>query len=164
MSSRIRALSTTIATAGVFCLVLGTTALAQTAGAPRQQPLKEKTAGKVTAVHTTAAPATYSGVCSQNGKRVVFHGTITASGPVDVKYTWVRSDGGVDTTPHEVKFTAAGTKQVSHYWDLTETSKGWEALQVTAPSKITSAHAVFNVTCVAKNTKTLAPKAGMQAR
>ncbi len=103
--------------------------------------------GRVTTLRAVAAPSTYTGTCSANGKRIVFHGTVTASGPAEVKYTWLRSDGATDNNPHELRFTAAGSKQVSDYWDITESYNGWEALKITAPNQMTSPHAAFRLSC-----------------
>jgi hypothetical protein len=117
---------------------------------PGQPPLK---IGKVTAVRATAVPDKYEGTCPGAGKRINFKGTITATGPLEVKYTWVRSDGAADTTPHELKFTAAGTKQVSDYWEVAESYRGWEALKITAPNQVQSPHAAFQLQCGAKAKK-----------
>lgn len=110
-----------------------------------------KAAGKITQITVTASPVTFTGACGQ-GKTIRFRATITASGPGDFKYTWLRSDGATDNNPHEVKFTAAGNKVVSDEWTLSETTNGWEALKITSPMEKTSAHAVFHLKCAAPKT------------
>jgi len=124
-----------------------------------QTPLKKE--GRVSQIQVTAVPDTFTGACPAAGKRINFRGSITTTGPADVKFTWVRSDGANDTNPHEVKFAAAGTKQVSDYWMLSESLNGWEALKVTDPNQMTSAHAAFHLKCAApaasKKPRTMSP-------
>ena len=77
---------------------------------------------------------------------VNLNGTITTSGPVEVKYTWLSSDGA--TWPeHTINFAKAGTEKVTETWQLGKTYAGWVQLKVVSPNAIMSPRANFKVTC-----------------
>ena len=146
----------TIVVLGIcFCLAIAalsqtrTLSPSKTTSKSTQAPLTKE--GRVSEVQASATPAEFSGACPGAGKRINFRGSITTTGPAEVQYTWLRSDGASDTNPHALKFTAAGTKQVSDYWQVAQTFNGWEALKVTAPNQKTSAHAVFHLKCTDPN-------------
>lgn len=81
---------------------------------------------------------------------VTFTGTIQATGPGRVSYVWERSDGGTQTTPSTVEFTAAGSRTVTKTWTLGEPGRevsGWQRLRVISPGEMRSEPAAFRFTC-----------------
>jgi len=105
-----------------------------------------KSAGKVTGVTATVTPVSYTatGTCD---KTFTFKGAIKTDGAAKVTYTWIRSDQakGPNLT---LTFTAAGTKPVSNdTWDIAQSYKGWEAIEIISPVKMTSIHAAFTLNC-----------------
>jgi len=98
-----------------------------------------------------ADPPSFLGVCPVT---VTFTGIISVdSGPVTVHYTWLRSDGAVDANAHSVTFPDAGAQSqtVSTTWTLGADGfqySGWEAIEITSPTTVTSSHADFTVSCV----------------
>jgi len=86
------------------------------------------------------------GECVDGIGRIEFRATITGPAGATVGYHWLRSDGGVDTDPQTITLPASGTATVTRTWDRGEGS-GWQALQVTSPTEITSERAHVTLDC-----------------
>jgi hypothetical protein len=97
-------------------------------------------------VSLVADPKKYKG---SSPATISFKGTITVDAPCEVKYTFMRSDGGT-LAPMTLKFDAAGTKEVLNSWTLYEDYDGWQTLKVISPAVVESAKASFRVACKAK--------------
>jgi hypothetical protein len=77
---------------------------------------------------------------------VQLNGTITTSGPAEVKYTWLSSDNS--TWPEKtINFTKAEMQKVTETWQLGKTYTGWVQLKVVSPNSLLSNRANFKVTC-----------------
>jgi Ig-like domain-containing protein len=66
-----------------------------------------------------------------------FHITasITANGPGNVTYRWVRSDGAIDTATHTpVVYSAAGTQSVSTDWAVSSSGAYWMEIYIDSPN------------------------------
>jgi hypothetical protein len=77
------------------------------------------------------------------------YGTITTNGKTTVEYTWVSSDGKKWPT-RNLKFTAAGSKQVTESWELGEPGKKvdqWVALKIVSPNRLTGPRMTLDFTC-----------------
>ncbi len=86
--------------------------------------------------------AQYSGTCPST---INFQGTISAPKAGEVKYTFVRSDGG-RMTARTLKFDKPGTKEVTTSWKLGKSLTGWVAIEIEAP-KFRSNRSIFEVNC-----------------
>jgi hypothetical protein len=79
--------------------------------------------------------------------------TYTGSATGTFPYTWLRSDGAIDTLPTSVSFEGPGSQRVQTTWTLSsntnQTFSGWEQLQLTAGSGVLvlSNRANFSLTC-----------------
>jgi ligand-binding SRPBCC domain-containing protein len=93
-----------------------------------------------------AKPVTFTGYCPVT---INFKGLIAVSGACTVKYKFIRSDGAVAPLK-TVTFFSAGTRTVTTTWTLGHSYSGWEAIEVSAPVKVTSNHANFTITCTPK--------------
>ena len=97
------------------------------------------------AVTATASvtPASYSADCPATFE---LSGGVTANGAWTVTYRWERSDGGMGPT-EELTFETAGTKTVTHSWQVAETGsfQGW--IHLLTPIDQTSNVAAFTNTC-----------------
>jgi hypothetical protein len=91
----------------------------------------------------TAAPPRFTGKCPTT---INFKGTISVSQACDVKYKFVRSDGGI-APENTLKFTAPGAKPVSTTWQIGRDYAGWEAVQVLSPVSVQSNKAAFDIKC-----------------
>ncbi|MBI5841186.1 MAG: hypothetical protein HZB19_13900 [Chloroflexi bacterium] len=78
------------------------------------------------------------------------YATITASGPVEVKYYWAQSDQN-DSNPKTLKFEAAGSQTLSRQWQIhLGSSTGhdrWMQIVVLEPVYQEYETAVFSYTC-----------------
>jgi hypothetical protein len=98
------------------------------------------TSARLTAHYNTNVP------CPVN---LTFAGTITTTGPAEVKYTFVSFDGG-SWPEATLNFRAAGTQRISKQWQLGapgDSKTGWMQIKVTSPNSLVSAHAPFSVRC-----------------
>ena len=86
--------------------------------------------------------ATVQGVCPAT---VRFHGHIETTGPLDVSFDWVRSDGV--HASRTLRFAKAGRKDVSDSWSISKTYSGWEQIVITSPNHSQTRRATFNVNC-----------------
>ncbi len=77
---------------------------------------------------------------------VELNGTITTTGPLEVKYTWVSSDNA-NWPEHTINFAKAGTEKVHETWQLGKTYTGWVQLKVVTPNQVLSPRANFKVNC-----------------
>lgn len=99
------------------------------------------TTPRVVAAMLRAEQPVYQGPAPQT---VQFRGTITANGPCNVNYTFLRSDGATGPV-HNLAFAAAGSQPVSTTWTLGRNYSGWQAIRVTSPNPLVSARAPFRV-------------------
>jgi hypothetical protein len=103
---------------------------------------------RVTEAFLKADEARMSGPCPL---KVVFHGSITASGPGTVKYTFTRSDGARGPA-YAMEFKEAGTQAVSTDWTLGDASalphfEGWQVIAILSPNSYESNQAKFAIDC-----------------
>ncbi len=74
---------------------------------------------------------------------------ITTSGPVEIKYYWVQSDGN-DLSPKRIKIDSATTTTLSREWKLhiaTDTGTRWIGLVIMEPEYKEYPHVEFIKTC-----------------
>ncbi len=132
----------------VRCLLVAFLAIALVGGAVLAQGKREikPRKGHVTKVVTVVNPKTWNGRAPAHLK---FTGTIfVADPPVDVEYTWVRSDGAQGGT-QRVTIRSAG-QGFTDTWDVgapREKMRVWERLQVLSPNKASSNPAIAVVNC-----------------
>jgi|GEM_PF-2519689 len=102
--------------------------------------------GHVTKVVTVVNPKSWTGLAPAHLK---FTGTIfVANPPVDVEYTWIRSDGAQGGVQHAT-IRSAG-QGFDDTWDVGASKQKirvWERLQVISPNKASSNPAVATVNC-----------------
>ncbi|HYN97613.1 MAG TPA: hypothetical protein VES42_27560 [Pilimelia sp.] len=89
--------------------------------------------------------------CAGAGVLITFTGTVTVDGPATLTYRWERSDGGVDTVPHEpLVYPSGGSKTVSRTWYRTgvagEVLRGGQTLVVQGAAPA-SGSAAYQLTC-----------------
>lgn len=89
----------------------------------------------------TANPAEHRGAFPA---AITFTGKITTDRACDVRYQFIRSDGG-STSVQSVRFDSAGTKEVTMTWTLTKAYNGWVNLKLLSPGGIESGRAEFSV-------------------
>ncbi|MEV8631138.1 hypothetical protein AB0395_05720 [Streptosporangium sp. NPDC051023] len=89
-----------------------------------------------------ASPGSYSGPCPAS---VTFSADVAVRGAPTVRYRWVRGDG----TRGPVTTVKAGAKVVrlKERRTFSGTARGWQAVQVLSPVKLTSRRADFSVSC-----------------
>ena len=124
---------------------------------PTVTPTTQPVAFSVTGVNATVDHSNYHGACAST-MLFTFTGIINvpAGSPGGtVSYTWLRSDSATGPT-ETVSFNAGVTSQtVTTTWQLGSSlgngTTFWEALQVTAPNSVTSAHANFSFVCQNQN-------------
>jgi hypothetical protein len=111
---------------------------------------------KVTGVSVSVSEREYKGFCPH---KFVFTGRITANREGTVRYTWLRSDG-IPRKTYTLDFQAAGTKIVTHEWELGGTmgkyENCWARIEILAPNSRTSNKAVFDLECL--------PQMGMERK
>ena len=126
-----------IAAAALFAGAVGN---AEKAGAPKPPTVAKATRATLVASRQAAGQA-----CPVT---ITFAGTITASGPAEVKYTFASFDGG--TWPeHTLKFTSAGTQKFSETRQVSQTGAGWLQVKVLSPNALQSTRAAYSVSCKA---------------
>jgi hypothetical protein len=96
---------------------------------------------KVDLIHLDPQPE-ISGGCPA---RLHFAGRIRSTGPMDVEYQWLRSDGS--HTEHTLHFGRAATLPVSTNWNLNTRYNGWMQLVILSPQRLQTAKATFAVNC-----------------
>lgn len=77
--------------------------------------------------------------------RLHFTGHIEATGPMEVQYAWVRSDGS--QTEHTLRFARATSLNVSTNWSIDRRYSGWMQLVILSPSRMQTARSTFHVDC-----------------
>jgi len=129
------------------CTVLAIVAMCVMAGeldAQGQRQIRRK--GNVRKVVTVVNPKTWNGRAPAH---LVFTGTIFVNNPpVDVEYTWVRSDGAKSGL-QRVTITSAG-QGFTDRWDVgapKEKLRVWERLEVLSPNHASSNPAIATVNC-----------------
>ena len=98
-------------------------------------------AQKVDLIHLDPQPA-ISGGCPA---KVHFDGRIRTTGPLEVTYQWLRSDGS--HTEHTLMFDRARTHLISADWSLAKTMTGWMQLVILSPQHLQTVKANFSVNC-----------------
>ena len=98
-------------------------------------------APKVDLIHLDPQPS-ISGGCPA---KVHFTGRIRATGPLDVTYQWLRSDGS--HTEHQMHFARPGSQNIATDWNLNTTINGWMQLVILEPKRMQTAKANFSVNC-----------------
>jgi hypothetical protein len=104
-------------------------------------------AGKVSVSTPKASTGSYEGSCPV---KVNFSAKIKVAvkGKAELAYRWLHGDGSKGKV-NVVKLKGKGTKSVTVKQALTfeEDVKGWEAVQVLGPKKVTSKKGYFSVSC-----------------
>ena len=96
---------------------------------------------RVDLIHLDPQPE-ISGGCPA---RVHFTGKIRSTGPIDVEYQWLRSDGA--HTEHTLHLARAATLPVATNWSLSAKYNGWMQLVILSPKQMQTAKATFAVNC-----------------
>lgn len=81
---------------------------------------------------------------AQGAVTAQFHGSIATSGPCNVQYRFIRSDGAQGAAT-SLAFDAAGTQPVHTSWSLSREYSGWVAIRVLSPNALESNRAAFRV-------------------
>jgi hypothetical protein len=101
----------------------------------------------------SVSPASATSFNCPSGVTFTFTGTITytGSGPINVQYQWLRSDGAIQTNQTFVSFGGPGSQQVTDTWTLfpspPATFSGWEQVEVMTSPAVLSNQANFTLTC-----------------
>ena len=96
---------------------------------------------KVDLIHLDPQPA-ITGGCPAH---LHFNGRIRATGPLEVEYQWLRSDGA--HTEHTLSFGRASEMPVSTNWQIDKRYSGWMQLVILSPRRLQTAKATFSVNC-----------------
>ena len=96
---------------------------------------------KVDLIHLDPQPA-ISGGCPA---KVHFTGRIRATGPLDVTYQWLRSDGS--HKEFNLHFDRPSSENIATDWQLNKTYNGWMQLVILAPKRMQTIKANFSVNC-----------------
>jgi hypothetical protein len=102
---------------------------------------------RVTGVSLSVSEREFRGFCPH---KFVFTGRITVNREGTVRYTWLRSSGSVRKT-FTLAFASAGTKTVTHEWELgggIGKIDGWARIEILAPNSLLSNKAVFELECL----------------
>ena len=103
---------------------------------------------KVTGVSVSVSEPEYRGFCPH---KFVFTGRITVNREGTVRYTWLRSDG-IPRKTYTLEFAAAGTKTVTHEWELGGAMgtyrDRWAQIEILAPNSRRSNQAEFDLECI----------------
>jgi hypothetical protein len=97
-----------------------------------------------------ATPDNFVGPCPA---RITFSGSITANKAGKVKYTFLRSDGAIDTIDHSLDFTGPGSKTVETTWTLGaaipifQPFRGFQQIKILSPNEMESDRANFVLHC-----------------
>jgi hypothetical protein len=92
-------------------------------------------------IHLDPQPAISAG-CPAH---VHFSGRIRTTGPMEVEYQWLRSDGA--HTQYTLRFNRASTQNISTNWSLSSRYDGWMQLVILSPTKMQTAKTSFTVNC-----------------
>jgi hypothetical protein len=84
-----------------------------------------------------------SGACHPT--KAHFTGRIRTTGPMEVTYQWLRSDGA--HTEHTLNFSKAQTHGVTTDWSLSKNYSGWMQLVIVSPKRMQTTKANFKVQC-----------------
>ena len=96
---------------------------------------------KVHLIHIDPQPSIEGGCPA----KVHFSGHIETTGPLDVSYQWLRSDGShSNATLH---FTKAGRRDINYTWTVDKKYSGWVQLLILSPSREQTAKSSFEVNC-----------------
>lgn len=137
-----------IAVAGgvAFLLLAGTGATQNPREAAQPKPKHEAAPEKVTKASIRPIKFGAGVTCPRDP---TFHATIETNGATTVQYEWLRSSGKL--LPEEtLKFTAAGSKDVTWSWKLGAPGKKvneWVELQIQSPNRLTSNKVSVEFTC-----------------
>jgi len=96
---------------------------------------------RVDLIHLDPQPA-INGGCPAH---VHFSGRIRTTGPLDVEYEWLRSDGA--HTDHNLHFARASEMPVQTDWTISKNYAGWMQLVILSPRRMQTAKATFSVNC-----------------
>ena len=96
---------------------------------------------KVDLIHLDPQPA-ISGGCPA---KVHFTGRIRATGPLEVTYQWLRSDGS--KTDHTIQFARASLQGIAMDWTISKNYSGWMQLVILAPARMQTIKANCSVNC-----------------
>jgi hypothetical protein len=96
---------------------------------------------KVDLIHLDPQPQ-ISGGCPA---RLHFAGRIRSTGPMEVEYQWLRSDGS--HTEHTLRFGRASELPVATNWQINTRYNGWMQLVILSPKHMQTAKATFAVNC-----------------
>ncbi|MCF6468065.1 hypothetical protein FAF44_06565 [Nonomuraea sp. MG754425] len=114
---------------------------------PAQAATSAKAAPKVSVSAPKATPGDYQGSCPS---KVNFAAQIKVpvKGKTELAYRWLHGDGSKSKVS-VIKLKGKGTKTVTVKQSITfkEDVKGWEAVQVLGPKKVTSKKGYFSVSC-----------------
>jgi hypothetical protein len=98
----------------------------------------------------TANPDNYVGRCPA---KITFSGTITVNQAGRVKYTFLRSDGAIDTRDLSLDFDGPGSKPVETTWTLGaavpafQPFRGFQSIKILSPNEMESNKAAFVMHC-----------------
>jgi hypothetical protein len=96
---------------------------------------------KVHLIHIDPQPSIEAGCPA----KVHFSGHIETTGPLDVSYQWLRSDGShSDATLH---FTKATRRDINYTWTIGKKYSGWVQLVILSPAHEQTAKSSFEVNC-----------------
>ena len=87
-------------------------------------------------------PAGVSGGCPATAH---FRGQIRTTGPLEVTYQWLRSDGS--STQQTLVFHRAETLTVTKNWSISKTYSGWMQLVILSPKRLQTVKQPFTVNC-----------------
>jgi hypothetical protein len=96
---------------------------------------------RVDLIHLDPQPE-ISGGCPA---RLHFTGRIRSTGPMEVEYQWLRSDGA--HTEHTLHFPRATTLPIATNWQLGGRYNGWMQLVILSPHRMQTTKATFSVNC-----------------
>ncbi|MEO3793470.1 hypothetical protein ABGB14_24930 [Nonomuraea sp. B10E15] len=121
---------------------------AQAATAATASAAKAKAGSKVTVARPKASTRNYEGSCPA---KIKFSATVKVpvKGKTKLAYRWLHGDGSKSKVK-TVTLKGKGTKTVTVRQSITfkdDVKKGWEAVQVLGPKKVTSKKGYFSVSC-----------------
>ncbi|MEU0569670.1 hypothetical protein ABZ297_30430 [Nonomuraea sp. NPDC005983] len=141
--------STAVLAAMVTGLMAGSAQAATTSSAAKATPATSaKAKTKVSVSTPKASSGDYQGSCPVDVK-ISSTIKVKLSGKTELAYRWLHGDGSKGKVK-VVKLKGHGTKsiKVSETLSFKDDVKGWEAIQVLGPRKVTSKKGYFSVSCV----------------
>ena len=96
---------------------------------------------KIHLIHLDPQPA-ISGGCPA---KVHFTGRIETTGPLEVTYQWLRSDGS--HTEHTIRLPRKAERDISTDWTISKNYSGWMQLVILTPARMQTAKSSFSVHC-----------------